>query len=48
LPATSLVQRTVENIRRRSSVLGKLAEEGKIKIIGAMYQLRGGGVEILG
>jgi carbonic anhydrase len=45
--ARTHVQRTVENIHRQSSVLAKLADEGKIKIVGAMYQLRGGRVEFL-
>jgi carbonic anhydrase len=34
-------------IRRRSDVLAVLEKDGKIKIVGSMYQLAGGRVEFL-
>jgi carbonic anhydrase len=46
--ARTHVQLTVDAIRRQSSVLAPLAEEGKIKIVGSIYHLRGGRVEFLG
>ncbi|CAI0969044.1 carbonic anhydrase [Serratia quinivorans] len=45
--ARTNVQMTLQDIRRRSPVLSKLEQEGKIKIVGAMYQLVGGKVEFL-
>ena len=45
--AKTNVQQTVEEIRRRSSVLSGLEKEGKIRIVGSMYQLVGGKVEFL-
>jgi carbonic anhydrase len=43
--ARTNVKQTVESIRRRSTVLAKLENEGKIKMIGSMYHLDGGEVE---
>lgn len=43
--AKTNVQITVEDIRQQSSVLKKLEDEGKIKIVGSMYHLNGGRVE---
>ena len=43
--AATNVRQTVEEIRRRSDVLAGLEKDGKIKIVGAMYQLVGGKVE---
>ena len=45
--ARTNVLQTVEEIRRRSSILLSLEKEGKIKIVGSMYQLVGGKVEFL-
>ncbi|MGE0969838.1 carbonic anhydrase [Klebsiella sp. WOUb02] len=39
------VELTIENIRKNSSVLRKLEEQGKIKMVGSMYHLAGGKVE---
>jgi carbonic anhydrase len=39
------VELTMEDIRRRSSVLGALESSGAIKIVGAMYNLETGLVE---
>jgi carbonic anhydrase len=43
--ARTNVTRTVEEIRRQSSVLAGLESSGKIKIVGSMYHLEGGRVE---
>jgi len=43
--AKTNVLRTVEEIRRQSSVLAGLESAGKIKVVGSMYQLEGGKVE---
>jgi carbonic anhydrase len=40
------VRRTVADIRTRSSVLAGLEKEGKIAIVGSMYHLQGGRVEL--
>jgi carbonic anhydrase len=45
--AATNVQRTVAEIRSRSSVLDGLAKGGKINIVGSMYHLVGGRVEFL-
>lgn len=45
--AKTNVAMTIEEIRKNSPVLKKLEEEGKIKIVGSMYQLVGGKVEFL-
>jgi carbonic anhydrase len=45
--ARTHVQRTVDAIRSESSVLARLLEEGKIKVVGSMYHLQGGRVEFL-
>jgi carbonic anhydrase len=45
--AKTNVLRTVENIRSKSSVLAGLEKDGKVKIVGSMYQLVGGRVEFL-
>ena len=42
------VELTMENIRRRSSVLEDLESSGAIKIVGAMYNLETGLVEFFG
>ena len=43
--AKTNVQQTVEEIRKRSDVLAGLEKDGKIKIMGAMYNLVGGKVD---
>jgi carbonic anhydrase len=42
------VRLTVDGIRQNSKVLAALEKEGKIKIVGSMYHLVGGSVELLG
>jgi carbonic anhydrase len=46
--AVTNVRRTLEQIRRESSVLADLEKAGKLKIVGSMYHLQGGRVEVLG
>jgi carbonic anhydrase len=41
------VELTVEDIRERSEVLSQLEEEGKIKIVGALYSLQDGSVRLI-
>ncbi|MBV8156515.1 MAG: carbonic anhydrase, partial [Dyella sp.] len=43
--AATNVRHTIDEIRRRSDVLAGLEKDGKIKIVGSMYQLVGGKVE---
>ena len=43
--AATNVRQTVAQIRQRSEVLAGLEKDGKIKIVGSMYQLVGGMVE---
>jgi carbonic anhydrase len=43
--AKTNVQLTIENIRKGSKVLRDLEKEGKLKMVGAMYGLKGGVVE---
>ncbi len=43
--AAANVRRTVEEIRRQSSVLADLEKQGKLKIVGSMYNLVGGRVD---
>lgn len=45
--AKTNVVMTIDDIRKNSPVLKKLEDEGKIKIVGSMYQLVGGAVEFL-
>ena len=45
--AKTNVQQTVNEIRKGSAVLSSLEKEGKLKIVGAMYQLNGGMVEFV-
>jgi carbonic anhydrase len=45
--ATTNVIHTVAAIRGQSGVLANLEKDGKIKIVGSMYHLEGGRVEIL-
>lgn len=45
--AATNVRRTVDDIRTRSTVLAGLEKDGKIKIVGSMYHLVGGRVELL-
>ena len=45
--ARTNVLRTVNDIRQQSSVLAGLEKDGKIKIVGSMYHLVGGRVEML-
>jgi len=45
--AKTNVLRTVDNIRRQSTVLAGLEKDGKIKIVGSTYHLVGGQVEFL-
>lgn len=41
------VRQTLKDIRERSKVLSELEEEGKIKIVGAIYDLESGKVKLL-
>jgi carbonic anhydrase len=43
--ARTNVKQTIETMRQRSTVLAKLEKEGKVKIVGSMYNLDGGAVE---
>lgn len=43
--ARTNIKMTMTNIRKQSPVLNKLEQEGKIKIVGAIYKLDGGEVE---
>lgn len=45
--AATNVRRTLEQIRTQSSVLAGLEQDGKIVIVGSMYHLQGGRVELL-
>ena len=47
LVAEANVRLTIEDIRIRSEVLRNLEEEGKIKIVGALYDMDTGTVEFL-
>ena len=47
LVAANNVRRAMEEIRDDSEVLSKMEKEGKIKIVGAMYHLNGGKLEML-
>ncbi|QHB33757.1 twin-arginine translocation signal domain-containing protein [Yersinia canariae] len=43
--AKNNVKHTIEEIRKNSEIINKLEKEGKVKIIGSMYNLNGGEVE---
>jgi carbonic anhydrase len=43
--AATNVRQTIDEMRRRSEILAGLEKDGKIKIVGSMYQLVGGKVE---
>jgi carbonic anhydrase len=45
--AVTNVRQTIDDIRRHSPVLAGLEKDGKIKIVGSMYQLVGGKVDFL-
>jgi len=45
--AKTNVVRTLDVIRRQSSVLAGLEKEGKIRLVGSMYHLKGGRVEFM-
>lgn len=45
--AKTNVRRTVDSVRRQSSILAGLQKDGKIKIVGSMYHLKGGRVEFM-
>ena len=45
--AKTNVRRTVDTIRQQSSVLAGLEKEGKIRVVGSMYHLKGGRVEFM-
>ena len=47
LVAANNVRRSIEEIRDESEVLAKMEKEGKIKIVGAMYHLSDGRLELL-
>ena len=47
LVAANNVRRAMDEIRDDSEVLAKMEKEGKIKIVGAMYHLSGGRLELL-
>jgi carbonic anhydrase len=46
--AVSNVKRTVEDIRRESSVLAELEHAGKIRVVSSMYHLTDGRLEVFG
>jgi carbonic anhydrase len=46
--AVTNVRRTLEQIRQQSSVLADLEKAGKLKIVGSMYHLQDGQLEVLG
>lgn len=43
--AKNNVKHTIDEIRKNSEIINKLEKEGKIKIVGSMYNLNGGVVE---
>ncbi|EPS8492539.1 carbonic anhydrase [Yersinia enterocolitica] len=43
--AKNNVQHTIDEIRKNSEIINKLEKEGKIKIVGSMYNLNGGKVD---
>jgi carbonic anhydrase len=45
--AATNVRQAIDDIRRHSPVLAGLEKDGKIKIVGSMYQLVGGKVDFL-
>jgi carbonic anhydrase len=45
--AKTNVRLTIDDMRRRSEVLGGLEKDGKIKIVGSMYHLVGGKVDFM-
>ena len=45
--AKTNVRMSIEQIRQQSSVLADLEQQGKLKIVGAMYNLKDGSVEFL-
>ncbi|MBN8432077.1 hypothetical protein JF535_14585 [Microbulbifer salipaludis] len=47
LVAANNVRRSIKQIRTQSAVLSKLEKEGKIKMVGAMYHLSDGRLEML-
>lgn len=47
LVAANNVRRAMKEIRDESDILSKMEKEGKLKIVGAMYHLDGGRVELL-
>ena len=47
LVAASNVRRAMDEVRAESEILSTLEKKGKIKIVGAMYHLNGGRLEIL-
>ena len=46
--ATTNVKQTIDTIRQKSEILAGLEKDGKIKMVGAMYNLVGGRVDFLG
>ncbi|AOS98690.1 Carbonic anhydrase [Microbulbifer aggregans] len=47
LVAVTNVRRAMDEIRRRSQVLSELENEGKIKVVGSLYHLNDGRLEML-
>jgi carbonic anhydrase len=45
--AKTNVLRTIGRIRQQSSILASLEKEGRLRIVGSMYHLRGGRVEFM-
>ncbi|EEP95417.1 Carbonic anhydrase [Yersinia aldovae ATCC 35236] len=41
------MQNTIDDIRKNSKVISELEKEGKVKIVGSMYNLNGGKVDFL-
>jgi carbonic anhydrase len=45
--ARANVQNTIDDLRKQSEILSSMEKDGKIKMVGAMYQLKTGKVEFL-
>ena len=41
------VQNTIDDLRKRSEILSSMEKDGKIKMVGAMYNLKTGKVEFM-
>jgi carbonic anhydrase len=45
--ASHNVERTIEEIRKQSAIMADLESQGKIKIVGAMYDISSGKVTFM-